>query len=153
VSVNPVPTVSITGPTAIQVGSTTSVSPASGGTWQSNSITKATVTNAGIVTSVGVGTATFTFTQTATGCSNTTNPITIISNGNPCDQAITLSSPVDDYSNGSVLKQTNLTIKAANKITGTSTTVTYQAGSSITLSPGFQAEAGTVFKTQIVGCN
>ena len=153
VSVNSIPTVSVIGPTTILVDSTTSVSPASGGTWQSNAITKATVTNAGIVTGVGAGTATFTFTQTATGCSNTTNPITIISNGNPCDQAITLSSPADDYSNGSVLKQTNLTINAANKITGTSTTVTYQAGSSITLSPGFQAEAGTVFKTQIVGCN
>jgi hypothetical protein len=153
VSVNSIPTVSITGPTSIPIGSTTSVSPASGGTWQSNSISKATVTNAGIVTGVGIGTASFTFTQTGTGCSNTTNPVTIISNANPCDQTITLNSPADNYSNGSVLKQTNLTINAANKITGTSTTVTYQAGNSITLSPGFQAEAGTVFKTQIVGCN
>jgi hypothetical protein len=153
VSVNSIPAVSITGPTAISVGSTTTLSPASGGTWQSNSISKATVTNAGVVTGIGAGTAAFTFTQTATGCSNTTLSVTIISNGSPCDQAITLSSPADDYNNGSVLKQTNLTINAANKITGTATTVTYQAGSSITLSPGFQAEAGTVFKTQIVGCN
>ncbi|MFN8345869.1 MAG: GEVED domain-containing protein [Spirosomataceae bacterium] len=153
VLVNPLPIVSITGQDTIAVDSTTQLSPTTGGSWVSNAPGKATVTNAGAVKGVGIGSVTFTFTQTSTGCSNTTGPVLVISNGNPCFEAIALVSPTDDYNGGIVLKQTNVTINASNKITGASTTVTYQAGSSVTLSPGFQAEAGTVFKTQIAGCN
>jgi hypothetical protein len=153
INVNPLPVVSITGSDTIAIDSTTNLSPATGGLWVSNAPGKATVTNAGSVKGVGIGSVTFTFTQTSTGCSNTTGSVVIISNGNPCFEAISLVSPTDDYSGGTVLKQTNITINATNKITGAATTVTYQAGNSVTLSPGFQAEAGTVFKTQIAGCN
>ncbi|WP_428656768.1 3-coathanger stack domain-containing protein [Runella sp.] len=70
----------------------------------------------------------------------------------PCEQPITLNSPTDDYITGSILKQTNLTINAANKI-GSDTNITYQAGNSITLKAGFQADSGAVFKAHIAGCN
>jgi alpha-D-ribose 1-methylphosphonate 5-triphosphate synthase subunit PhnH len=101
---------------------------------------------------VEAGTATFTFTNTATGCKNST-PILTVTSSLPCNQSITLVSPTNNLSSGSVVRQTNLGIDASNRVTGTSTNVTYQSGSSVTLKPGFQADAGTVFKAQIGGCN
>lgn len=79
VTVNPKPTVSITGASAVCVGSTTTLSPTTGGTWVSSNTAFATVTNAGVVTGVAPGTATFTFTNTTTGCiSDPTSAITTI---------------------------------------------------------------------------
>jgi hypothetical protein len=40
---------------------------------------KATVTDAGVVTGVAAGSVTFTFTNTTTGCTNTTSAVTILS--------------------------------------------------------------------------
>ena len=74
------PTVSITGSTAICTGATTQLSPATGGTWVSNSPAVASVDNSGLVTGLTGGTATFTFTETATGCSNTTSAVTVNTN-------------------------------------------------------------------------
>jgi hypothetical protein len=74
---------------------------------------------------------------------------------NPCATLLPLASPIDDYSSGTVLKQANAStgkITATNKITNTAN-VTYQAGKSIVLEPGFKANAGTVFKAQLGGCN
>ena len=154
ITVNPLPTVGFSGTASIFVGNTTTVFPATGGTWISNSSVKASVTNAGLVTGLEAGTATFTFTDTTTGCKNTTSTLVVNNNSNsPCNQVITLVSPTDDIATGSVLKQSNNNISAANRVTGTTTTVTYQSGTSVTLQPGFQAEAGTVFKAQIGGCN
>jgi|GEM_PF-497065 len=152
VTVNPLPTVGFSGPTSIVVGSTTTIFPTAGGTWISNNAVKASVTNAGIVTGLDAGTSTFTFTNSATGCKNSTS-ILIVTSTSPCNQSITMGSPTNDISSGSVVKQTNLGIDASNRVTGTNTSVTYQSGSSVTLKPGFQAEAGTVFKAQIGGCN
>lgn len=154
ITVNPLPTVGFSGTASIFVGNTTTVFPATGGTWISNSSVKASVTNAGLVTGLEAGTATFTFTDTITGCKNTTQTLVVNNNTNsPCNQVITLVSPTDDIAAGTVLKQSNNGISAANRVTGTTTAVTYQSGASVTLQPGFQAEAGTVFKAQIGGCN
>lgn len=76
--VYPKPTVSITGPNAICINSSTTLSPGSGGSWTSNHPTIATVNNSGIVTGVAEGTATFTFISAATGCaSNPTNTVQV----------------------------------------------------------------------------
>jgi uncharacterized protein YjdB len=64
------PTPTITGPTDICVGGTTTLAPSTGGTWISNNPAVATVDNDGIVTSIGPGKVTFTFTLTATGCTS-----------------------------------------------------------------------------------
>ncbi len=74
------PTVSITGSTAICIGATTQLSPATGGTWVSNSPAVASVDNSGLVTGLTGGTSTFTFTETATGCTNTTSAVTVNTN-------------------------------------------------------------------------
>ncbi|TAF30474.1 MAG: right-handed parallel beta-helix repeat-containing protein [Cytophagales bacterium] len=73
----------------------------------------------------------------------------------PCVTLLPLASPADDYSSGTVIKQANAStgkIIATNKITNTAN-VTYQAGKSIVLDPGFKVDAGTVFKVQLGGCN
>ncbi|MBL0357018.1 MAG: Ig-like domain-containing protein [Chitinophagaceae bacterium] len=79
-TVNALPTVSITGSTAVCAGgpnSSTTLLPATGGVWASSNNSIATVTNAGVVTGVAAGAATFTFTQTSTGCSNATAAVTV----------------------------------------------------------------------------
>jgi hypothetical protein len=74
-TVNASPTVSAG--SSVCVGSTITISPVAGGTWSSSDDTKATVTNAGIVTGVAAGSATFTFTNSTTGCSATTSAVTV----------------------------------------------------------------------------
>lgn len=73
----------------------------------------------------------------------------------PCATTYVLVSPADDISSGTTTKEANATtgtITATNKITGTAN-VTYRAGASITLNPGFLAGNGVVFKTENGGCN
>ena len=76
VTVNAFPIVSA--PTAVCIGSTIQIVPSNGGTWISNDTTKATVDNSGIVTGVASGNTTFTFTNSTTGCSASTNAVTIL---------------------------------------------------------------------------
>lgn len=85
VSVSPAPTVAITGLTDVCVGGTTTLSPSTGGVWVSNNPSVATVTNEGIVTTVGPGKVTFTFTETATGCASAsaTDTVTVTHCFNP----------------------------------------------------------------------
>ncbi|MBK9256229.1 MAG: Ig-like domain-containing protein [Saprospiraceae bacterium] len=72
------PTVSVTGNSSACIGTTTTLSPASGGTWTSSNSTIASVSNSGVVTGISAGTATFYFTETSTGCiSMATAPVTI----------------------------------------------------------------------------
>lgn len=76
----------------------------------------------------------------------------IITVATPCDLPISLTSPTDDYSDGTVVKQTNATIMAANKIYPMAN-VTYKAGASVTLTSGFQVATGASFNAQVGGCN
>lgn len=72
----------------------------------------------------------------------------------PCATSLTLASTTDDYSSGVLIKETNAQtgiVVATNKITGTAR-VTYLAGKSVTLNPGFFASGGTVFIAQKGGC-
>ena len=78
VIVKPLPLVSILGNTFIEVGTTTALSPASGGTWTSNNPAVATVNNEGIVIGTAPGTTKFTFTDNLSGCSATTANVNVI---------------------------------------------------------------------------
>lgn len=72
----------------------------------------------------------------------------------PCATSLTLVSTADDYSSSVLIKETNAQtgiVVATNKITGTAR-VTYLAGKSVTLNPGFVANNGTVFTAQKGGC-
>src|SRR5206468_257258 len=64
VTVKALPVVS-TSATSVCVGSTITLTPASGGTWVSNDLTKATVSG-NIATGVAAGNVTFTFTDATT---------------------------------------------------------------------------------------
>jgi hypothetical protein len=73
----------------------------------------------------------------------------------PCATSMTLASTADDISSGILIKEVNASngvIIATNKITG-SANVTYKAGKSVSLEPGFKADNGVVFKTEFGGCN
>ncbi|MBK7806849.1 MAG: Ig-like domain-containing protein [Saprospiraceae bacterium] len=85
ISVNPAPTASISGPTIVCIGGTTTLSPSTGGTWSSSNPSVATVTNTGIVTGIAPGTVNFTFVETASGCASTaaTPDLTITQCFNP----------------------------------------------------------------------
>ncbi|MBV7270173.1 LamG-like jellyroll fold domain-containing protein, partial [Winogradskyella luteola] len=67
----------VTSPSQICIGDTGNLMPNTGGTWVSNNPTVATVDNSGLITSVASGNVTFTFTNSATGCSSTTNSVSI----------------------------------------------------------------------------
>lgn len=73
----------------------------------------------------------------------------------PCSTIVVLQSTADDYSTGTIIKETNATtgtIEATNKLTSTAN-VTYRVGKSITLNAGFKADNGVVFKTEFGRCN
>lgn len=62
------PVVSITGPSPICIGETSTLSPSSGGTWISTNSAVATVTDGGLVTGISAGSVNFIFTDTASLC-------------------------------------------------------------------------------------
>ncbi len=70
---------------------------------------------------------------------------------NPCPTARTLSSPTNDYLNNILSRKALQNITANNLVMGPSS-ITYTAGASITLTPGFRADAGTTFIAKIGGC-
>jgi uncharacterized protein YjdB len=85
VTIHPRPVVAVSGPSAICIGNTTTLSPSSGGTWISNNPSVASVTNSGVVTGISSGSAGFIFTNASTGCTSG-NPINI--NVNPTPQTL-----------------------------------------------------------------
>ena len=63
-----------------------------------------------------------------------------------------LQSPDNDYVTGNTeIKQVVSTINAGNKV-GTAANITYQAGKAVVLTPGFETQAGGIFKAQIEAC-
>jgi uncharacterized protein YjdB len=77
VTVNSCPVGSITGPSAICIDGTTTLSPTTGGIWTSSNKAVATVTNSGVVKGISVGSATFTYTKTGTCSSLATPAVTV----------------------------------------------------------------------------
>ncbi|WP_337045278.1 Ig-like domain-containing protein, partial [Emticicia sp. 17c] len=75
--------------------------------------------------------------------------------GNPTMSFLTITaaarSLTNEISTGTVTEKASQQISAENKITSPAS-VTYQAGKSIILNPGFEAKEGSVFKAQIQGC-
>jgi len=73
------PEIMIAGDDEICIGGVTSMSPSTGGTWQSTDETIATISISGLVTGVSAGTVSFIFTESGTGCvSDVSDPITIL---------------------------------------------------------------------------
>jgi large repetitive protein len=73
----------------------------------------------------------------------------------PCPSTITLVNTTNDINTGPKTYQASAsigTLTASNKITGSGTNVTYNAGKSITLNNGFLADNSTIFKAEIGGC-
>ncbi len=82
----------ITGPETICVGSTTSISPATGGTWSTNFPVIVSIDENGIVTGLVEGTASLIFTDNMTGCEY-----------DPIEITIAASLPAPNTSNNSPL--------------------------------------------------
>ncbi len=79
ITVNPRPIINLTGNDSICVGSTTTFTPASGGSWATANGSIATISVAGVVTGVAPGFTFFTYTQSSTGCiSDPSAPITVV---------------------------------------------------------------------------
>lgn len=85
---------------------------------------------------------------TGPGGSANSNPATLLVSPG----TLTLVSPADDINTNVGIKQAGQTVTATNKLTA-SAVVTYRAGDSISLNPGFLADTGVVFMTQLAGCN
>ena len=78
ITVTALPSVSITGPTSFCGGTTTTLSPTSGGTWVSNNTAVATVSGYTVTGTTAGGSTNFTFTSsTSPNCANTTGNITV----------------------------------------------------------------------------
>jgi len=80
-TVNPKPTVAVAGAEDICIGATTILSPSTGGTWNTENSSVATVTGSGLVTGISSGDATFIYTITGLGCIS--SPVTIRVNPKP----------------------------------------------------------------------
>jgi len=65
---------------------------------------------------------------------------------------LNLVSPTDDFTSNIGTKQASNKVTASNKVSSTAN-VTYQAGKAIIFNAGLEANAGTVFKAEIRGCN
>ena len=66
--------------------------------------------------------------------------------------SLTLVSPTNDISGGTTTQQATQIITATNKVLSPANTI-YKAGNAILLNAGFQANASSVFKAEIGGCN
>ncbi len=79
ITIHPIPAINLTGPPQICIGSTTTMTPSSGGIWTSNNENIATIdANTGLITGLEGGIATFIFTLNTTGCiSLPSSPVTI----------------------------------------------------------------------------
>jgi len=79
ITVSPDPTVSVTGSDSICIGENTTLSPSTGGTWESSNPAVAQVNNSGVIMAMSPGVASFRFTDAATGCQSVfTSDITVI---------------------------------------------------------------------------
>ncbi len=86
----------------------------------------------------------------ANGCVDIKPVVVTIANN--CPDNLILVSPTDDQSGTGVVKKAGMTIMATNKV-NSGANVGYQAGKSITLNPGTEISAGSVFKAEIKGCD
>jgi len=78
VTVDPGPSVSISGPDSVCVNEVSQLQPSTGGVWTSSDDNIATVSNAGFVVGVAPGQVTFTYTDISNGCQSLpTDPFTV----------------------------------------------------------------------------
>ena len=85
------------------------LSPTSGGTWQSSNPSIATVTNVGLVQALSAGVVYFTFTQSSTGCAASTASVTI----KPTPTSNLTASKVDVCANTEVTLNPNCSISTS----------------------------------------
>lgn len=118
VNVIAIPDAIITGSYLVCVGSTTQLSPVTGGNWVSNNPSVASVNNNGLVVAVAAGNATFTFTETAHGCGylSTSDTIRVTPCFNPDINLTTINTSVtgdvssNDYNSSSNTYSADVTL-------------------------------------------
>lgn len=113
------PLVMITGDTSICAGTTTTLSPSTGGIWTSSNTAVATISNSGVVTGQNPGTAIFYYVSLITGCSSEASaPIHVRSNPQLSLQGESVLCPGDTTL---VLPSTNGVWTSANPFVATVT--------------------------------
>ncbi|MBK8701461.1 MAG: Ig-like domain-containing protein [Saprospiraceae bacterium] len=136
ITVNLRPSVSFTGPSALCIGGTTTVTPTTGGVWASSDEAVATINNAGLVTAISSGSVSFTFTQNSTFCPS-----------NPLNATITLKPTV------SITGDTTLCIGSTSTLSPTTGGTWSSSNNAVaTVTPGGVVTAvaqGVVFFTFI----
>jgi len=138
VNVDPLPVVSA--PASVCVGSTITLSPATGGTWSSSNSAVASVTNSGIASGLSSGNVTFTFTNTITGCSLSTSLVAV-------NQEPTFTSCPADILQHTELNQCNAMVSYSVVASGVpDPDITYQF-TGATSDSGAGTGSGSVFNT------
>jgi hypothetical protein len=152
VAINAIPGApALGGASAVCIGSTANVTPATGGTWASSNTSIASITNAGVVTGVAAGSVTLTYTRTSDGCSNT-RPFTV--NTNPTAPVVgTITQPTCTTPTGSVVLS-GLPATGSWTITRTPGGVTYNgSGSTFTVTNLSPDNNFTFILTNVNGCS
>ncbi|RYU94442.1 3-coathanger stack domain-containing protein [Emticicia agri] len=122
--------------------------------------------NGTVVWSTGASATSIVVSASGTYTAKCTNTLCTSPNGNTiqvivaaCSSSLTLSHPANDITsnpnaNGNLRQASasNGSITATNWVTGNGTKATY-AAKSVTLSPGFIADTGTIFTANTGGCN
>ncbi len=151
----------ILGDAELCIGETTNLSPSTGGTWQSDNPSVATITNGGVVTALAEGVARFKFTSNTTGCQSEfsgdvtidADPVvSIVGDGNICTGEQTTLLP----STGGVWTSNNAgiaTVTASGTVTGVSSGIVTFTFTSTTTSCSSTTSPITVFGNPTISIN
>jgi len=126
ISINPMPIVAaITGSSTLCVGTTTTLTGPTGGSWTSSVPTVATINSSGVVTAIAAGTTTIRYAVTTNGCTTTvTKDLTVYATptmslqtvADICNSASSFTIPYSATTNGAATY--DLTAGPTNPLTG-----------------------------------
>ncbi len=128
----------------ICIGTSTSITPSSGGTWESTDESVATITDDGVITAVGSGTVRFVFTSNATGCKSDLSAPLAVNSG-----------PVIDFTGPTEIcegEQTNILPSSGGQWSSTDVTVAIISSSGVITAMG-PGTVSFIYTNNSTGCS